>query len=174
VATYGVRYLYAGFRQTTLALATRLNVTFTPELTLEMYAQPYISSGDYEGVEELRAPWTFDFIHYGEDAGTLTRGADGSSRADPDGAGPAPAFTVGDLDFNYRSLRGSAVLRWEFRPSSTLFFVWQQQRSDYLYVDSAAGGDPVGRFDLSRDSRALLGLRPENVFLVKVNYWINP
>lgn len=173
-ATYGVRYLYAGFRQTTLALAMRLNLTFTPQLTLETYAQPYISSGDYDGLEELRQPGTFDFLRYGEDAGTLTRGAGGSYRADPDGAGPAPAFTVGDQNFNYRSLRGSAVLRWEFRPSSTLFFVWQQQRSDYLYVDSAAGGDPVGRFDLSRDSRALLGLRPENVFLVKVNYWINP
>jgi hypothetical protein len=66
------------------------------------------------------------------------------------------------------------VLRWEIRPTSTLFVVCQQQRSDYHYVDRAAGADPVGRFDLSRESRALLGLRPENVFLVKVNYWINP
>jgi hypothetical protein len=172
--TFGVRYLYAGFRQTTLAMAARLNVTFTPELTLETYLQPYISSGDYEGVQELRAPRTFDFVRYGKDAGTVDRGSDGSYLIDPDAAGPAPAFTIADPNFNYRALRGSAVLRWEFRPGSTIFLVWQQQRSDNLYADASTPDDEVGRFAFSRDARALFGLPAENVFLLKVNYWINP
>jgi hypothetical protein len=84
--------------------------------------------------------------------------------ADPDGVdGPARPFTFRDPSFNYRSLRGSAVLRWEYRPGSTLFVVWQQQRE---------GSEPFGNFDLGRDSRALFQQPARNVLLVKVTYWI--
>ena len=83
---------------------------------------------------------------------------------DPDGpAGPAASFAFDDPNFTSRSLRGTAVLRWEYRPGSTMFFVWTQQRSG-----SAAFGD----FDVGRDTRSLLGDRPDNVFLVKATYWV--
>jgi hypothetical protein len=82
---------------------------------------------------------------------------------DPDGAGPAAAFTVGNPDFNIRSLRGTAVMRWEYRPGSTLFFVWTQERS---------GADAYGDFDFNRDRAALFRDRPINVFQVKATYWI--
>jgi len=75
---------------------------------------------------------------------------------------PAP-FTFDDPNFTSRSLRGTAVLRWEYRPGSTMFFVWTQQRS---------GSDAYGDFDFRRDARSLLGDRPDNVFLVKATYWI--
>jgi hypothetical protein len=64
-----------------------------------------------------------------------------------------------------RSLRGNAVLRWEWRAGSTMYFAWQQSREDF------AG---VGDFDFSRDRRALIHTRPDNIFLIKVNYWLNP
>jgi hypothetical protein len=73
---------------------------------------------------------------------------------------------VPDLDFNYRSLRGTAVLRWEWRPGSTLYLAWQQARSDY-----AQG---VGGFDFSRDTGAVFDTRPDNVFVLKMNYWFSP
>jgi hypothetical protein len=82
---------------------------------------------------------------------------------DPDGAGPAQPFTFGNPDFSFRSLRGNAVVRWEYRPGSTMFFVWTQQRS---------GVDPYGDFSFGRERRNLFGDRPENVFLIKVNYWV--
>jgi hypothetical protein len=82
---------------------------------------------------------------------------------DPDGAGPAASFTFNDPDFTSRSLRGTSVLRWEYRPGSTLFLVWTQQRS---------GFSPDGNYEFSRDARALLGDRPDNVFLVKATYWL--
>jgi len=82
---------------------------------------------------------------------------------DPDGAGPAAPFSFGDPNFTSRSLRGTAVLRWEYRPGSTMFFVWTQQR---------AGGDAYGDIDFRRDSRALVADRPDNVFLVKATYWL--
>ena len=138
--TYGAHYLFAPLRQTTVALETRLDFTFNPHLSLQLFAQPFISSGDYREVGELAAPGSYEFDTY---------------------EGQVP-----DRDFNYRSLRGTAVLRWEWRPGSTLYLAWQQARSDY-----AQG---IGDFDFERDRQALFRARPDNVFVLKVNYWMSP
>ena len=63
----------------------------------------------------------------------------------------------------WRSLRGNAVVRWEYRPGSTIFFVWQQNRSDTV---------PIGNFDFGRDRNALFDAHPDNILLVKATYWI--
>ena len=82
---------------------------------------------------------------------------------------------MADLDFNLRSLIGSAVLRWEWRPGSTLFLVWQQSRSERLLQSAGGLFDPgIGDSRLGRDARELFGLKPDNVFAVKVTYWLNP
>lgn len=159
--TYGSRYLFAGLSQTTLALQTRLNVIFTPELTLEMYLEPFLASGDYGGVKELAAPRTFAFLRYGEDAGTIER-RDGAYLVDPDAGGPAASFTVRDRDFRRGSMNGNAVLRWEWRPGSTLFLVWQQSR---------AASRRVGSFRFGPGIQDLWAERPENVLLLKASYW---
>ena len=146
----------------------------SPDLTFELYAQPLVSSGDYFGLMELAAPRSFDFLRYGDDVGTVTRSSDGGFTVDPDGTG-SNVFEVPALDFNFRSLLGNAVLRWQWRPGSTLFLVWQQTRSQE--VASTVGGslgDDVGQFKLGRDTRALFGLEPDNVFTLKVSYWLNP
>jgi hypothetical protein len=137
--TFGHRYVFAPLDQTEVGLETRFNLTFTPRLTLETYVQPLISSADYGSASQLVAPKTFDFVPY---------------------AGAVP-----DLDFNLRSLRGNAVLRWEWRQGSTLYVAWQQRRAD-LAED--------GSFALGRDRRALFRARPDDIFVVKVNYWLNP
>ena len=137
--TYDRRYIFAPLHQTELSFVTRFNLTFSPRLSLETYMQPLISSGDYGDPKQLRAARTYDFIPYTQQAP--------------------------DLDFNFRSLRGNAVLRWEWRPGSTIYFAWQQSRSDFA---------PVGNFSLGRDRRALMAASPDNIFLVKVNYWLNP
>jgi hypothetical protein len=104
-------------------------------------------------------------LDYGRDIGTIVRDpATSTYTVDPDGsAGPAAPFTFDDPNFTRRSLRGTAVLRWEYRPGSTLFFVWTQQRS---------GSDAFGDFDIRRDTRSLFRDRPDNVFLVKATYWL--
>ena len=137
--TFGHRYVFAPLDHTQVGLETRFNLTFTPHLTLETYLQPLISSADYGATKQLVAPKTFDFVPY---------------------TGAAP-----DLDFNLRSLRGNAVLRWEWRQGSTLYVAWQQQRADMA---------PYGDFALGRDRSALFRARPDNIFVVKVNYWLNP
>jgi hypothetical protein len=142
-STFGAYYLFAPLEQTTLALEARLNLTFTPRLSLEVYAQPFLSSGDYGEVGALAAPRGYAFEDY---------------------EGGVP-----DRDFNLRSLRGNAVLRWEWRPGSTLYLAWQQTRSDF-----ATGTAGVGEFDFSRDRQALFRAQPDNIFLLKINYWLTP
>jgi hypothetical protein len=163
-ATQGRRYLFAPIDQSTLSFETRLNVNFTPEISLEVYAQPFVSSGDYGLPMQLREPRKFAFDRFGSEAGTLAEDSTFYT-IDPDGTGPASTFTLSKRDFNTRSLRGNAVLRWEWNPGSTIFLVWQQRRSMQ---------HSFGSFDLHRDLRHMFGAKPENVFLIKLNYWINP
>jgi hypothetical protein len=105
--------------------------------------------------------------YYGRDNGstiTSTSTANGTSyTVDPDGNGAAAPFSFGSPDFNFRSLRGTAVVRYEYRPGSTLFFVWTQERD---------GSAEFGDFDFGRDRSALFRDRPTNIFQVKATYWL--
>jgi hypothetical protein len=161
---YGRRYVFGFIETRTLSISTRVNWTFTPDLTLQLFAQPFIASGDYSSFREFAAPRSIDKVVYGEDVGTIAYDeADASYDVDPDGAGPAAAFSFDDPDFTTSALRGTAVLRWEYRPGSTLFFVWTQQRSGY---------DADGSFDLGGARSAIFDQRPMNVFQVKATYWV--
>ena len=162
-ATFGRRSVFATIRETDLALDTRLNWTFSPRLSLQLYVQPLVVAGDYTDYKELRAPRTFDFAVYGRDAGTITPDGSGGFTVDPDAGGPASAFTVGDQNFNFRSLRANLVFRWEYRPGSTLFLVWQQARS---------GAVPIGTFDFGRDVGAIFDNPATNVLAVKATWWL--
>jgi len=174
--TFGRRYVFADLDQTTLSLDTRVDWTFSPTLSLQVYAQPFVAAGDFESLKEFTEPGELNFRRYGEGGSTVRRGPscseprpEGTSQPgdryllDPDGAGPAACFSVGDRDFSVRSLRGNAVLRWEYRPGSTLFFVWQQERGD--------SGDP-GQFR-PRDLVDALTAPSRNVFLIKATYWLS-
>ncbi len=166
----GRRYVVSDLRQDDLSLNTRLNVTFSPTLTLELFAQPFVSSVNYERFKEFDAPRTTRKRVYGEDGGTITEARNASGDIthyviDPDGPGAAQPFQLGNPDFGFRSLRGNAVLRWEYRPGSTVFFVWTQDRSHLGPFDD--------RLSLGSDWRALRAASPNNIFLVKVNYWLN-
>jgi hypothetical protein len=137
--TFGRRYLFAELRQTVVSLNTRMDLIFRPGLTLQVYAQPFVAAGSFGEAEELAAPRTYEFV--------------------------PSQVNVGNPDFNIRSLRGSAVARWEWRPGSTLYVAWQQLRS---------GREGIGDFRFGRDSRALFDAQPDNVLMVKINYWLNP
>jgi hypothetical protein len=160
---YGSRYVFGFIKTKTLSLSTRLNWTFTPDLTLQLFAQPFIASGDYSSFREFAEPRSIDKVVYGEDMGIISYDEEaGTYEVDPDDTGPAQPFTFDDPDFTTSALRGTAVLRWEYRPGSTLYFVWTQQRS---------GSDPVGDFDFERARTAIFDERPMNVFQIKATYW---
>ncbi|HEX3233954.1 MAG TPA: DUF5916 domain-containing protein [Gemmatimonadales bacterium] len=163
-ATFGGRYVFAELRQTQLAFETRVNWTFTPTLSLQLYAQPLLSANGFRDYKELRAPKTYDFAVYGRDRGTIAPDGSGGFTVDPDGAAAAAPFTIDDQSFNFRSLRANLVLRWEYRPGSTLFLVWQQSRSNQV--------DGVGDFDFGRDFKGLRATPADNLLAVKLSYWL--
>jgi hypothetical protein len=165
-AFFGRRAVFAGLDQETFSVDTRLNVTFSPTLSLEMFAQPFVSSGEYHDFKEFDAPRGLAKTEFGSRI-TPVLGDDGrevSYLLDADADPSTDAFSFDNPDFNFRSLRGSAVLRWEYRPGSTLFFVWQQQRS---------GDEPFGDFEFSRDVGAVFREHPDNVFVIKASYYFS-
>jgi len=141
-ATDDGRYVFARIYQQTVGIQTRLNYTVTPALSIQLYAEPFVSSGNYTNFKEL---------------------VDGRSKSYE--GRYKPTDYTGNPDFNYRSFRTTNVLRWEYKPGSTLFVVWQQGREDNV---------GYGEFNFNRDFGAVFDAPAKNVFLVKFAYWFNP
>jgi hypothetical protein len=156
--TFGRRYLFGGLRYDQLSVETRVDWTFTPRLSLQVFAQPLIADGVYRSFRVLSTPRSFEFEEFSEATGNLTRDEAGWIAHPTGGA----ALRIGDPDFRSLSLVGNAVMRWEYRPGSTLFFVWQQRRAE--------SGQP-GRFSPGRDVVKVFETAPENVFAIKATYW---
>lgn len=159
--TYGSRYVFSDLQRRSFSLETRLNVAFSPYLTLQMYAQPLLSSGDYLNYKQLLRGNSFDFDVLDEGTRSFIDPVDGYRYLDFDGDG-MPDLNFSDRDFNIQSLRMNVVLRWEYRPGSRVFLVWQQTRSER---------DENGTLDIGRDFGNLFGGESENIFIVKFNYW---
>jgi len=136
-ATYGNRYVFADLEQRTFELGTRVDWTVTPKLSFQLYMQPFVASGDFHDAHSLVRARSADFEPYG-------------------GA-------IGNPDFNFRSVRASAVTRWEFRPGSALYIVWNENRADTL---------GAGDFRIRRDLRGVANAPSHDVFLVKMSYWL--
>jgi len=150
---------------------TRMNLTFTPRLSLELYAQPLISSGDYVTYKQLAESQTFQFDTFEE--GTMAGAGCLSGRTCQDDAGTRYVdfnedgetdLTFADRDFNLRSLSSTAVLRWEYRPGSTFFLVWQHRQVERV---------SIGDFDIGRDLSALVGAPSDDVLILKANIWLS-
>jgi hypothetical protein len=141
-ATNDGRYVFARIDQKTVGIQTRLNYTVTPNLSIQLYAEPFVSAGGYSNFKEL---------------------VDGRSKSYE--GRYKPTVYAGNPDFNYRSFRTTNVLRWEYKPGTTLFVVWQQGR------EATA---PYGDYNFSRDFGAVFDAPAKNVFLVKFAYWFNP
>lgn len=164
VTTFGRRSVFATLDQRELALDTRLEWTFRPSMSLQLFVQPLISAGAFQDYKELTRPRTFDFTVYGQDAGIIQQDpTTGDFTVDPDGAGPAASFAFPEQDFNFRSFRANLVFRWEYRPGSTIFLVWQQAR---------AGQEAVGDFSFRRDFDGIFSYPASNLLAVKVTYWM--
>ena len=160
-ATYGARYLFADVDRTTLSMNTRVDWTFSPTFSLQVFAQPYVSVGDFSGYKALERPGSFDFAPV---PGEARDGSAPFTVSYGEGKTAEIGARSNQLDFTALSLRGNAVLRWEYRPGSALFLVWQQER---------AGERIDGAFDFGRSSRDVFDNRARNVFLIKATYWLN-
>jgi hypothetical protein len=157
----GNHFLFARMDQTTVGLTARLDLALTPELTLQFYGQPFVSSQGFGEWKQVADPRARD---YDDRFTSVEATRDGNTyRVDLDGDGTMESF--GAPDFRVAQFRSNAVLRWEYRPGSALFLVWGQSRDD------VAG---IGTFDLGDGMRGLFDRAPENVLMVKLSYWLNP
>lgn len=147
-----------------LSVTLRADLALTPRLSLELYAQPFASVGHYETLKLAADPRAERYADRFDPLGSdrLRDAGDGELGADVDRDGVLE-FTFGIPDFRLVSLRTNAVLRWEFRPGSTLFLVWQQDRSDRT-TDASAGP-----FRIIGDGFTLEGT---NVLALKLTYWL--
>lgn len=159
--TFGKRYVFAEMKQNTVGAGVRMNWTFSPKLSLQIYLQPLISSGDYRHFKELTEPKSYSFKQYQIDEAVSNQE---EFFVDPDGSGPSQGFTIENPDFNFKSLRGNAVLRWEYLPGSVFYFVWTQTRSDF---------ENIGEFKFRKSFDRLFDAHPDNIFLIKFSYWLN-
>jgi len=155
--TFGMRYLFASVDRRELAVRTRGLLSFDPDLTLELYVEPFASAGAFDRFGDLPRPRAREMRIYGQDAGTITRGATGYT-ATVDGQ----MVAFDDPNFTVLSLRSTAVLRWEFAPGSTLFAVWQQGRSELRDFAARIGHEFADSFRSPS----------QQVFALKLSYWL--
>jgi len=165
VNTYNGRYVFAELNQKTISANIRVNWTFTPKLSLQLYVQPLVSVGDYNRFKELAQPGTKNYNVYGNNGSTIEYNKDDNVyTVDPDGSGPAENFSFDNPDFNFKSIKANLVLRWEFLPGSAFYFVWQNNKENY---------DDPGSFYFRRDFKNLLSAQPNNIYLIKFSYWLD-
>lgn len=147
------------------SLTLRVDLALTPRLSVELYAQPFVSAGRYSALRLAADPKAVAYAARFDSLGTdrLTRpGGDSDALVDVDRDGTSD-FSFSEPDFRVVSLRTNSVLRWEFLPGSTLFLVWQQNREDRV---------PVGTVDFGRGFVDALTAQGINVFAAKVAYWV--
>jgi uncharacterized protein DUF5916 len=158
-ATFGSRYVFSFIDRSTISAAYRLGFTLRPDMNLDVYAEPFASSGRYYDFGELVAAGTRARLTYGTGATSITDLPDGSRAVRVGDA----AFTLTARDFNVRSFRSNVVLRWEWRPGSTLYAVWQEDRSA-----SEVLGSRIGVGDMFRSLTA----PGSHFFVVKTSFWL--
>jgi hypothetical protein len=126
-----------------------------------VYAQPFVSAGTFSEYKRVADPVAHRYVDRFSPLYTYLD--DGVVVAEVDGDGVLESFE--QPDFNFKQFRSNVVLRWEYRPGSALFLVWSQGRDQ-----SVERGD----FHFRGDMGDLFGVRPDNVFMVKLSYWMNP
>jgi hypothetical protein len=155
-ATFGRSYVFAAVDRSEFSAEVRLSYLFTPDLSLELYAQPFASSGRYHDFRELPSAGTYELAPLDGDTTRVLRD------------GTETLLRLGDesrtiADFNLRSFRSNAVMRWEWRPGSTLFVVWQQDRSgDLARIAPVGAGSLLETFDTPGS----------NYLAIKLSYWL--
>lgn len=161
--TYGSRYIFSDLHQNSLDTTIRLNWLLSPRISIQLYAQPLLATGDYEEFKALERPDSYDFLEYGTNGSTIT--LDEANQLYTTVATPgANPITFTNPDFRVRSLRSNLVFRWEYRPGSTLFVVWNQNRGSQIFDPTWNGVSDL--WGLRNDPQ-------QNVFLVKLNYYLN-
>jgi len=160
-ATFGQRYIFSSIDRATVSTAFRVGFSLTPDISLELYAEPFVASGRFYDFGELAIERGKDLRRYGTDGSTITQDAADRSYIITDGS---EFFTLAYRDFNVFSFRSNLVLRWEWLRGSTLFFIWQQNRFAAVATDALIQPESLFR---SLDQPG------SNYLALKISYWLS-
>jgi hypothetical protein len=160
------KYILGHINQKTWNIILRLEYSFTPDLILQYYVSPFISTGTYSHIKYVKnaAAESYD-ERYHTFSGTAIRenSIDNTLELDENDDGMSD-YSIHHPDFSFTEMRSNLVLRWEYKPGSTFYFVWTNGRSESI---------SEARRSLSHYANRLLSLAQENVFMIKFNYWFS-
>ena len=163
----GSRYVLGNIDQTTHGLTIRLNVSITPDLTIQYYGSPFVSSGRYtafrKATDTLASEYDARFHLYATDEIAFDP-EQNTYQVQEAAGGPGSRYSFENPDFSFREFRSNLVARWEYRPGSALYVVWSQGRTS----DSALYEDSLGN-----NYDALWRSTARNVLLVKLQHWFS-
>jgi len=158
------RYIFGAIDQKTLSLSFRMDLTLSPELTIQFWGQPFIASGDYSHFKHITDPRSdrFQDRFHIYDEGEISYDQQGNYYTVTE-SGSAFQYRFDNPDFNVREFLSNLVLRWEYRPGSFLYLVWSQSRSDSCLT---------GIFNLDDDFNGIWDIHPCDAVLLKISYRI--
>ena len=160
------RYLLARLDRKTLGLTVRMDLAITPELTIQYYGNPYLSVGTYSHFKYINQPRAdnYDRLYDELSDSQLSYNEETNEYSVDENKNGVIDYVYENPNFNFREFRSNLVMRWEFQPGSTLFFVWTHGRSTW---------ESVTNMSLSDNANELFASSPDNIFLVKLNYWFS-
>lgn len=152
-------FILAHIKQRVTSMTLRMNWTFSPHLSLQAYAQPFVAAGNYSDYKDVNNPHADRYT----DRFHLLQGTDYAIANGEVNVSYAGTYKFSQPDFDFRQLRSTLVLRWEYRPGSTVFAIWSHGRTDQV---------ADGQFRFAHDFGTLVDAGGENIVMVKANYWI--
>ncbi|PLX08355.1 MAG: hypothetical protein C0598_12325 [Marinilabiliales bacterium] len=157
------RYIASGIKQEFTSLDLRINLSITPDLSIQFWGQPFLFSGDYSDYKKVVDAGNKDIMAQYYSFSTDEINYDGKAdiyNVDENVDGQTD-YSFENPDFSFFEFRSNLVLRWEYIPGSTAYLVWSQGRT---------GDHPDGRFSLNKNIERLSMLKASNTFLLKFSY----
>jgi hypothetical protein len=159
----GNRYILGTIDQKTLGLTFRVDLYVTPEFSVQYYGSPFVSIGKYSQLKYVTNPRSGNY----EDRFELYQDpvlSSGMYQLYDYSNGPRIDYSVPDPDFNFHQFRSNLVARWEYRLGSFIYFVWSSERTENTSESNASIGQSY---------RQIRSIFPNNIFLIKLNYWFS-
>lgn len=159
------KYILATLHRKTISAGIRANLNVTPDLSFQLWMQPYFATGeysDYKVVTDTDNPEYKERFMVFDDEQLKLNETNGVFSIDEDKDGTID-YTFAEDHFNTKFSQLNFVARWEYRPGSVLFFVWSKNKGNF------DGGPNQG---FSSDFSDLWNQQADHTFLVKLSYRI--
>jgi hypothetical protein len=155
------RYILGKIKQQTMSATFRIDYNITPELSIQYYGSPFATVGKFSEFKSVTNPRAAE---YNDRYLIINSVLNGSNYEVSENNNSQVDYNYGNPDFNFSQFRSNLVFRWEYRPGSQIYFVWSQDRTNYIIP---------GNNSVSQSMGDLISVYPNNIFLVKFSYWFS-